>query len=125
MENNNIDEKPMTIKDIREVLIPAMAGVFATKKDLEQFATKKDLLEFATKKDIESLKIEMREKFDTLMNGNDQVIKDLEILMTEKTMGYHQKQKERKLWQIMIQAMQEKNIFSGEQMKQINELEIF
>lgn len=35
-----INNKPLTIKDIREVLIPAMEKVFATKKDLERFATK-------------------------------------------------------------------------------------
>jgi len=38
-----IDDKPLTIKDIREVLIPAMEEVFATKKDLEQFITREEL----------------------------------------------------------------------------------
>lgn len=48
-----VNHERLTIKDLREVLIPAMEKIFATKKDLKGFATKKDLEVVATKKDLE------------------------------------------------------------------------
>jgi len=151
------DEKLMTIKDFQEVIIPAMEGVFATKKDLESFATKKDLESFATKKDLDSfatkkdlesfatkkdleivrfsLQADMRENFvdkaefaqfrNESFNFFDKIIKDLDILMTEQKMGYYQKQKERSLWTIMIEAMKEHQILSTEQVQKIKELGVF
>ena len=124
------DEKLMTIKDFQEVIIPAMEGVFATKKDLESFATKKDLeiVRF-------SLQADMRENFvdkaefaqfrNESFNFFDKIIKDLDILMTEQKMGYYQKQKERSLWTIMIEAMKEHQILSTEQVQKIKELGVF
>ena len=107
----NIDNKPLTIKDIREVLIPAMEKVFATKKDLEGFATKKDLEGFATKKDLGNLVIKMEKVFatkkdlenfvtkeefyefkDAVLTGLDHILKDLETLMMEKKAEYWQHQ---------------------------------
>ncbi|MEK7172874.1 MAG: hypothetical protein AAB723_03140 [Patescibacteria group bacterium] len=136
-ENNG--EKPMTVKDFQEVIIPAMEGVFATKKDLENFATKKDLENFATKKDLEivrfSLQADMKENFvnkaefaqfrNESFNFFDKIVKDLDILMTEQKMGYYQKQKERSLWTIMIEAMKEHQILSNEQVQKIKELGVF
>lgn len=103
----DIDEKPMTVRHIREVLIPAMEEVFATKEDIGL----------------------LREEFvrfkDEILTGQDKILKDLTILITEKEMGYHQKQKERKLWAIMIEAMQKHKLLSLEQIEEINKLEVF
>ncbi len=81
----NTEEKSMTVKDFQEVIIPAMEGVFATKKDLENFATKKDL-EFWG----ESLRIEMKENFvtksdfqefrDLILASHDKILKNLDTL---------------------------------------------
>lgn len=98
---DNIDEKPMTIKDFRDVMIPAMEEVFATKKDLNKFATKEDLSGFATSQELGELKQEVgglrgelaQFKNESLVN-QDKILKDLDILITEKEMGYFQKQKE-------------------------------
>jgi len=85
-----IDDKPLTIKDIREVLIPAMEEVFATKKDLDRFATKEDM---------ESIRLELenfitREEFnqfkDQSLTNQDRIIKDLEALTQENTMQFSQ-----------------------------------
>jgi len=118
------DEKPMTIKDFQEVIIPAMEGVFATKKDLAFLHT-----------ELQSFKTEAMEKFATKQelavfrnesfNFFDKIIKDLDILMTEQKMGYYQKQKERSLWTIMIEAMKEHQILSVEQVQKIKELGVF
>lgn len=137
--DNSIDEKPLTVKDVREVLIPAMEEVFATKKDLENFATKKDLDRFATKQDLqyleESLKAEMKENFvgrpefqefkNSVLTSLDKILKNLDILMAEKEVSYFQKKKERKLWEIMIDALQKHQILSQEQIQEIKALEIF
>ena len=37
------DEKPLTARDIHEVLIPAMEKIFATREDLENFAAREHL----------------------------------------------------------------------------------
>jgi len=92
--DNNVDEKPLTVKDVREVLIPAMEEVFATKKDL-------DLL----RQDFSQFKHE-------ILLSHDKILKDLDILMAEKEVSYFQKKKERKLWAIMIDAMQKHQILN-------------
>ena len=99
-----INNKPLTVKDIREVLIPAMVGVFATKQDLEALFTKKDAEKFATKQDLQglltkkefeafrktamevfttkqdlkelktNLKEEMSEKFDKVLTSSENIV---------------------------------------------------
>jgi len=128
MENNN--EKPMTVKDFQEVILPAMEGVFATKKDLESFATKKDLefLELSLKKEMKESfvgKTDFQEFRNFVLANEEKILKDLEILITEKEVGYFQKKKERKLWAIMIEALQKHQILSNEQIQEIKSLEIF
>lgn len=67
------ENKPLTLHQLadynQKVLIPAMEGVFATKRDLKQelkqFATKEDLKKFATKNELKQetsmLRTEIRE----------------------------------------------------------------
>lgn len=38
----NIDDKPLTIKAVHDVLIPAMEKVFVTKEELEAHLTKRE-----------------------------------------------------------------------------------
>ena len=83
-----IDNQPLTIKDIREVLIPAMEEVFATKKDLEQFVTKEEFTEFK----------------DQSLTNQDRIIKDLETLIIENKMSNFQKRRERQLLAIIVSA---------------------
>jgi len=128
MENNN--KKPMTVKDFQEVILPAMEGVFTTKKDLESFATKKDLefLELSLKKEMKESfvgKTDFQEFRNFVLANEEKILKDLEILITEKEVGYFQKKKERKLWAIMIEALQKHQILSNEQIQEIKSLEIF
>ncbi len=118
----DIDNKPLVIKDIREVLIPAMEEVFATKKDLA-------ILTAGLKQDIADLraefKKEIQEKFNELMNGHDKILKDIETLMIEKTVGYYRKKKERKLWLMIVDALSKHKILSPDQLSEIKALEIF
>ena len=96
----NLNDKPLTVKHIYEVLIPEMEKVFVTKDEFTKFK-------------------------DKSLTNQDRMLKDLKTLMIEKTVGYHQKEKERKLWALMIDAMREHRILSPEQLKQIKELEVF
>lgn len=50
---------------------------------------------------------------------------DFWLLTTEKEMGYSQKQRERKLWAIMVEALQKHKILTVEQMQEIKSLEVF
>lgn len=56
-------EKPLTVQDIYGTLIPAMKEVFSTRQEFNEFK-------------------------DKVLSGQDKILKDLEILMTEKEMGY-------------------------------------
>lgn len=120
------DKKTLTIDDIREVLIPAMEEVFTTKSDLEAFeqramdvfASKQDLQSFVTKGEFTGFK-------NMSLSNQDRMLKNLDVLMTEKVMRDHQKKKERKLWAIMIDAMKRHKILSSEQLEDIDELEVF
>jgi hypothetical protein len=85
---------------------------------MEVFATKQDLIDFVTKAEFIEFK-------DAVLSNQDKMLKNLDILMTEKTVSYYQKKKERKLWAIMIDAMREHKILSPKQLKEIKELEVF
>lgn len=135
--DNNVEEKPLTVKDVKEVLIPAMEEVFATNvREVlmpameEVFTTKKDLefLELSLKKEMKENflgKAEFQEFSNFVLANEEKMLKDLEILMTEKEVGYFQKKKERKLWAIMIDALQKHQILSNDQIQEIKALEIF
>lgn len=128
-EFNN--EKPLTVKDVHEVLIPAMEGVFATKKDLERYATKQELGEVAAELSgkIEGSRIkveqELAEKFNRVLNGQDRIIKDLDMLKTEATMGNYLRKKEQRFRAIVTGAMKEHDILSPQQSKEIDQLAVF
>lgn len=99
MSKKDLD-KPLTIRDIQEVLIPAMEAVFATKKDLA--ATNGELAEF--KNDMYEFKNEMYEFKNDMnkfkndgYNFQDKVLKDLDTLLTEKTMVFYHMEKHRKM----------------------------
>ncbi|MEK7104282.1 MAG: hypothetical protein AAB842_02695 [Patescibacteria group bacterium] len=129
--DNNTEEKPMTIRDFQEVIMPAMEEVFSTKKDLENIhielrSFKQEVVEnFASKVDITEFKRDFSDFKNESLNYFDKILKDLDILMTEKEVGYFQKKKERKLWAIMIDALQKHQILSNEQIQEIKALEIF
>ncbi|MDP2918436.1 MAG: hypothetical protein Q8N68_02975 [bacterium] len=105
----NIDNKPLTIKDIREVLIPAMEKVFATKEDLENFITRDEFHEFK----------------DAILTGMDHILKDLETLMMEKKAEYWQHQRRQKFYKIITQAMSKHKILTINQANKIKQLNIF
>ena len=132
----NINNKPLTIKDIREVLIPAMEEVFATKKDLDSFATKKDLERFATKKDLENFatkkdleelvgKKEFNEFKNSILTGQDRILKDLETLLLEKKVDTWQHRRRQKFYKIIINAMYKHKVLSSIQLEKIKKLGIF
>lgn len=47
-----ITHKPLTVRDLREVLIPAREKVFATKKDLKTLLTKQRMDNFQKAKEL-------------------------------------------------------------------------
>lgn len=97
---DNINDKPLTVGHIYEILIPEMERVFVTKREFTEFK-------------------------DLIMTSHDKILKSLDTLTTEKVMRDHQKKKERKLWLIMIEALQEHKILSPKQMQEIKALEVF
>jgi len=99
MQDNN-KEKPLTVSDFYETMLPAMKEVLTTKDELAKFRNE-------------------------TLTSFDRVFNDLEVLKLEKTMGYEQKKRERKLWSIMIEAMQEHKILSAKDVEQIQALDIF
>jgi len=77
------DNRPITIKDIHEVLIPAMEEVFLTKKDLAKFANgnaadplKRSLAEF--KKDFDQFQ-------DKFLSNQEKMIRGLETLLGKRS----------------------------------------
>jgi len=130
--NETEKNKPMTVEDIHNVLIPAIEERFATKKDLEGFrvsfyndlaATLKE--DFVNKKDFAQFFEEFREFKNDMYGFEDKTLKNFDILFTEKEVGNYQKQKERKLWRVMIDAMKNHNILTPQELNFINGLEIF
>ena len=103
MKNNN-SQKPLTLEVLvsynREVLFPWMQETFATKTELEDFKNK-------------------------TLTSQDNMLKKLDILLTEKTVRDHQEKREKKMWAIIIKALQERQILTSKQLEEIAQLEIF
>jgi len=129
MPKNNLD-KPLTIRDIQEVLIPAMEAVFATKRELQNFVTKGDFAEFKAemmefKQEMMEFKAEMTGFKNDMYNFQDHVLKDMDTLLTEKTVGNYQIEKHRKMWQVVIPALEAKKILAPSQLKRIKALAVY
>ena len=123
MSKNNLD-KPLTIRDVQEVLIPAMEAVFATKKELQNFVTKGEFAEFKAemmefKQEMMEFKAEMTGFKSDMYNFQDHVLKDLDTLLTEKTVGNYHMEKHRKMWQVVIPALEAKKILTPTQLRKI------
>lgn len=114
--------KPLTIKDIREVLIPTMGKVFATKKDLERFAGKQDLE--GVEQDLAALKDELLEFKDESLSKQDEILGKLETLLQEKQFDDHQTKRQRRLCRMMVDAARQGKPLSAKQLKEIKELGI-
>lgn len=102
-----------------------MEEVFATRAEtkafeqraLEVFATKEDLIDLVTKEDFTQFKNE-------ILTNQDKIIRDLEILITEKTVGDYQERKRRELYGILIEALSQHKILSPDQLARIKKLGI-
>ncbi len=55
----------------------------------------------------------------------DKMDKKLDILLTEKTVREYQEKKEKRLWAIVLKALQEHRILSPKELEAITQLEIF
>lgn len=107
--HKNINNKPLTIKDVREVLIPAMEKVFATKKDLENFVTKEEFGEFK----------------NLILTSQNKVLKKLDILLLEKKVDNWQHKRRQKFYRIIVRAMYRHKVLSESQLEKIKQLGIF
>ena len=101
---NNKNQKPLTLEILasynREVLFPWMKENFITKTEFEDFKNKNT-------------------------TSQDGMLKKLDILLTEKNVREHQEKREKKMWAIIIKALQEHQILTSRQLEEISQLEIF
>ncbi len=107
------NHEPLTLEGLvsynREVLFPFMEEHFASKEDLKRFATNEDLA---------NLKNE-------ILTSQDQMMKKLDILLTEKEVRQHQDERQKKLLALIIKALKSHNILSSEDLDRIAKLQIF
>jgi len=124
-KNKKEKETPLTLQELadysQEILFPAMEERFATKSDLNDLRGDMNGL----KGKLNTLKVEFKGFRDETLSGHDQILKKLDILLTEKEVGEYQKTKERKMWLIMIGAMKRSSILTPKELQIITQLEIF
>lgn len=122
---NNKNQKPLTLEGLvsynREVLFPWMQGNFVTKTEFKGLEIKVGGLET----EFKGFKGEFKDFKNKTLTSQDIMLKKLDILLTEKTVREHQEKREKKMWAIIIKALQEHRILSGRQLEEIAQLEIF
>ena len=125
---NNImpeeNQKPLTLDELakynQEVLLPAFDA------KINKLVTKDELRnEISGLKNILITKQEFNEFKDKTLTNFDVMLKKLDILLEDKEIRQYQKEKERKLFAIMIKAMKEHNVLSPKDLEEIARLEIF
>ncbi|MCL5795451.1 MAG: hypothetical protein M1338_03770 [Patescibacteria group bacterium] len=102
--SNNSGAKPLTLEVLakynKNILLPEMRECFVDKKGFNEFKNKS-------------------------FTNQDKTLKKLDILLTEKTVGKFQKQKEQKMWLIIIKALKNHKILSDSELEKINHLNVF
>lgn len=101
---NNKEQKPLTLDALasynQEILFPWMKENFVGKREFNDFKFKNTT---------------------TL----DKLLKKLDILLTEKTIGNLQKKREKKFWAIIVKSLQEHQILSSKDLQEISKLRVF
>lgn len=103
MKKNN-NKKPLTLDALvsynQEVMFPWLQEHLVAKTEFKDFKNK-------------------------TITSQDKINKKLDILLTEKTVREYQEKKEKKLWAIILKALQKHQIISSKELEAINQLEIF
>ncbi len=112
-KEKNKKQDPLTLDGLvkynQDVLFPFMEEHFATKEDLENFATKED---------VTGIK-------DEILTGQDEILKKLDVLITEKEAGDLQDKKQKKILAIHNKALKGHGILSLKELQEITKLEFF
>jgi len=103
IRKKKLKSEPLTLEAFinynQKVLLPALEEKFATKKEFKDF------------------------KNSSLAN-QDAILKNLDILLAEKEVSEYQKEKEKKLWIIIINSLKEHRILSPKEMEKITMLDV-
>jgi len=125
MKKQKSNQKPLTFDKLleyhRKLLIPELEEKFVTKKDFNILKTDVNFL----KTDVKTLKREFTDFKNESLTNQDQMLKKLDILLTEKKVREYQEEREKKLWAIIIKALKEHRILSSQELDEIAGLEIF
>ena len=104
IKKNKTKSEPLTLKMFadynQKVLLPALEEKFVAKEEFNNFK-------------------------DRSLTNQDAILKDLSILLAEKEVGEYQKEKERKMWIIIINSLKEHHILSSREMEKIATLDVF
>ncbi len=112
----------------KEILLPEMEKRFVTKKEFSVVKTDIAGLNIDTgdiKRDVKDLKTAFYDFKNEDLTNQDVMLKKLDILLTEKTVGEYQEKKAKKLWTVIIKALKEHRILSPKDLQTIAQLEIF
>jgi len=89
--------------------IGKLSEVFATKDDLEKFSTKEELVEFKSE----------------ILDGQDQILKELKTLTQEKTIKDKQDKRQKEVLKIHNGALKRNKILSDEESSKISHAGVF
>lgn len=96
--------EPLTLEAFinynQKVLLPALEKKFATKEEFNDFK-------------------------NSSLTNQDAILKNQDIILTEKEVTEYQKEKEKKLWVIVINSLKEHRILSSGEMEKISKLDVF
>lgn len=98
--------------------IKKLGEIFATKEDLEKYATREDLEKYATKEDLIEFK-------DEILNGQDEILGKLSILLDEKTIGDEQNKRQKKVLKIHNNALKRNKILTESESLEIEKSQVF
>jgi hypothetical protein len=103
-KDKNKKEESLTLdvlaKYNQDVLFPYFEETFANKKEFTDFKNEN-------------------------LNGQDKILKKLDILIQEKDVRDYQDKKQKKLLAIVIKSLREHNILSSKEIEDITKLEFF
>ena len=123
---------PLTLETMvdynQKVLFPFLKETFLTKNEFNNHKTEFNILKEdvkGIKTEVSELKDEFKEFKNTSLTNFDAILKKLDIVITEKEVKKYQREKDKKMWLIIIKALEEHDILKQKHLTEITELGIF
>jgi hypothetical protein len=122
------NEKPLTLSELinynQKVLLPVIENRFCVVEDRSDRVENRLSNVEERMSNVENRLSNVENKLGDVMLSFDHVFKKLDILIESKEVRDYQHDREKRLWQIMVDSLKTNRLLTNKQQKEIDDLEV-